>query len=67
MATPHIVGLAAYLLAYEGIATSDLCTRIVELSQKGVITGLPASTPNNLAFNGAQVNSTLAARNYRSY
>jgi subtilisin family serine protease len=67
MATPHIVGLAAYLLAFESVATSDLCARIVTLSQKGVVTGLPASTPNLLAFNGAAANSTLAARNYRKY
>lgn len=54
MATPHIVGLGAYLLAYESTSTSALCERIVELSTKGVITGLPADTINAVAFNGAQ-------------
>ncbi|KAF2874489.1 alkaline serine protease P32 [Massariosphaeria phaeospora] len=53
MASPHIAGLGAYLLSYESIATSALCGRIVELSQQGKITGLPANTANLLAFNGA--------------
>ncbi|KAF2020972.1 subtilisin-like serine protease-like protein PR1A [Aaosphaeria arxii CBS 175.79] len=55
MATPHVVGLAAYLLAFEGISTDALCARIVELAHQGVITGLPSGTKNLLAFNGAQV------------
>lgn len=55
MATPHIVGLAAYLLAYDGLGTSGLCDRIVQLSLKGKITGLPSSTANQLAWNGAVV------------
>ncbi|KAF2116128.1 subtilisin-like serine protease-like protein PR1A [Lophiotrema nucula] len=53
MASPHITGLGAYLLSYESIPTADLCGRIVELSQKGKITGLPSGTVNDLAFNGA--------------
>lgn len=53
MATPHIVGLGAYLLAYENIPASSLCTRIAELSLQGKITGLPSGTKNLLAFNGA--------------
>jgi subtilisin family serine protease len=52
MATPHVVGLAAYLLALESIPTSGLCERIIELGIKDVVTNLPAGTPNVLAFNG---------------
>jgi len=53
MATPHIAGLGAYLLSYENIPTSQLCSRIAELSNKGKIKGLRADTVNLLAFNGA--------------
>jgi subtilisin family serine protease len=53
MATPHVAGLGAYLLALEGIPTSGLCERIVELATKDVITKLPAGTANRLAYNGA--------------
>jgi subtilisin family serine protease len=53
MATPHITGLGAYLLALEGTRTpAALCTRMQTLSTKGVITGLPSGTINDLAFNG---------------
>ena len=53
MATPHVAGLAAYLLAFEGKKTpSALGARIVALSNKGKITGLPSGTLNQLAFNG---------------
>ena len=53
MATPHVVGLAAYLLSFENISTDQLCERIVELSVKDKITGLPANTVNLLINNGA--------------
>jgi subtilisin family serine protease len=53
MATPHVAGLAAYLLSFENISTDGLCERIVELSGKGKITGIPSGTVNALAFNGA--------------
>lgn len=53
MASPHIAGLAAYLLAFENIGTSAVGDRIKELSTEGAITGLPSSTANLLAFNGA--------------
>ena len=56
MATPHVVGLAAYLLSLEGRGTAGLCERIVALSQKDKITGLTSITPNRLAFNGAPSN-----------
>jgi subtilisin family serine protease len=53
MATPHVAGLGAYLLALENIPTSGLCERIVELANKGAISELPAGTANLLAYNGA--------------
>ncbi|KAF2840346.1 secreted protein 2 [Patellaria atrata CBS 101060] len=53
MASPHIAGLAAYLLRLEGPRTpAALCARIVQLATKNVITGLPSGTVNALAFNG---------------
>jgi subtilisin family serine protease len=53
MATPHVAGLAAYLLTFESIPTDGLCARIAELSLKDKITGVPAGTVNALAYNGA--------------
>jgi hypothetical protein len=53
MATPHVAGLAAYLLGLEGKKTpAALGARIIALSNKGKITGLPSGTANQLAFNG---------------
>ncbi|KAJ6786751.1 hypothetical protein PWT90_02007 [Aphanocladium album] len=53
MATPHIAGLAAYLLGLEGGSASTLCPRIQTLSTKNVLTGVPSGTVNYLAFNNA--------------
>ncbi|EME79398.1 uncharacterized protein MYCFIDRAFT_35047 [Pseudocercospora fijiensis CIRAD86] len=53
MATPHIAGLAAYLIALEGsLSPSALCSRIQDLSTKDVITSAGARSPNYLAYNG---------------
>jgi subtilisin family serine protease len=53
MATPHVAGLAAYILGLEGKRTpAALAGRLQALSTKDVITGLPAGTKNYLAFNG---------------
>jgi subtilisin family serine protease len=53
MASPHIAGLGAYLLALEGKKTpSALSSRIQSLATKNKITGLPSGTVNYLAFNG---------------
>jgi hypothetical protein len=53
MASPHVAGLGAYLLGLEGpMDPAALSERIIELSIKDVITGLPSGTPNNLVFNG---------------
>lgn len=53
MAAPHVAGLGAYLLAFENISPSVLCERIIELSNRDVISGLPSDTANQLAYNGA--------------
>ncbi|KAF2423643.1 subtilisin-like protein [Tothia fuscella] len=57
MATPHVVGLAAYILGLSGpIGPAALKTQIQSLSTTGAIklsTGASrARTPNKLAFNG---------------
>jgi len=53
MATPHVAGLAAYLLALEGNRTpEELRERIKELGVDNPLTGVPAQTANDLAFNG---------------
>ena len=53
MATPHVAGLAAYLLALEGKKTpAALASRIQSLAIKTKVSGVPSSTKNYLAFNG---------------
>jgi len=52
MATPHITGLGAYLLALEGSRTPDaLCKRLQDLSTKNALSGAILSK-NYLAYNG---------------
>ncbi|POR37767.1 Subtilase serine protease [Tolypocladium paradoxum] len=51
MATPHVVGLAAYLGSLEGLTgTKALCDRIRELATPNAITNQPSGTVNLLAF-----------------
>ncbi|KAH6715032.1 peptidase S8/S53 domain-containing protein, partial [Leptodontidium sp. MPI-SDFR-AT-0119] len=65
MATPHIVGLGAYLIGLEDSrAPGPLCERIRTLATKGVLSGVTptglggilqpglSGTPNLLAYNG---------------
>ena len=53
MATPHITGLGAYLLALLGSKTpADLCQYIQNTATLGTITDDPAGTINAIAFNG---------------
>jgi hypothetical protein len=53
MATPHVAGLAAYILGLEGKKTpAALSTRLTSLATTSKITGLPSGTSNRLAFNG---------------
>lgn len=60
MATPHVTGLAAYLLVLQGGDTSDLCDRIVNFGLNGVVKNVKQGTVNVLANNGA-----LSAYPYR--
>ncbi|KAF3050137.1 hypothetical protein E8E11_009390 [Didymella keratinophila] len=53
MATPHVTGLAAYLLALQGGTTKGLCERIARLGLNGVVKSVPKGTPNVLANNCA--------------
>ena len=55
MATPHVVGLAAYLASTEGTrAGPATCDRIQALATKDAITGYDFDTVNLLAFNNVQ-------------
>ncbi|RYP70853.1 hypothetical protein DL769_004828 [Monosporascus sp. CRB-8-3] len=55
MASPHIAGLAAYLLGLGGVPTepTQLCAYIAESALTDVISGVPRDTVNALANNGA--------------
>lgn len=52
MATPHITGLAAYLLTLLGKKTPQALCSYIKSTGQGVITGFPSGTTNKLAFNG---------------
>ncbi|KAI0018218.1 proteinase T-like protein [Xylariomycetidae sp. FL0641] len=53
MASPHVAGLGAYLLAYEGtMSPAALCSRIQTLANKNALSEVPSGTKNYLAFNG---------------
>ncbi|KAJ4295281.1 hypothetical protein N0V90_007292 [Kalmusia sp. IMI 367209] len=59
MATPHVAGLGAYLLALEGKKTpAALTTRIQTLSNKNKITSIKSGTVNYLVYNGASSSSS---------
>jgi hypothetical protein len=53
MATPHITGLGAYLLALLGKKDpQELCAYIAATANSGSLTGIPSGTVNLIAFNG---------------
>ncbi|CAE6478514.1 unnamed protein product [Rhizoctonia solani] len=53
MATPHVAGLVAYLLALEGRRTpANMMTRIKQLAPDRVLSGIPPGTQNELIWNG---------------
>ncbi|KAA8895792.1 peptidase S8/S53 domain-containing protein [Sphaerosporella brunnea] len=55
MATPHISGLSAYLIALEKLEGSAQVTqRIKQLATSGQLTGLKGDSANLLSYNGAQ-------------
>jgi len=52
MATPHIAGLAAYILGLEGQRSpADLRARLIALGKNGTIQAVPAGTVNDIATN----------------
>lgn len=53
MASPHVAGLAAYLLG-TGASISGLCSTIASSGLEGVISGVPSDTANILINNGYQ-------------
>lgn len=55
MATPHVVGLALYLVAAEGISSVDeLSERIKGLGTSGEVKGVKLGSPDLVAFNGVE-------------
>lgn len=53
MASPHVCGLGAYLMSYEGITTpSALINRIIALNTPNKVTSPGTGSPNRLAYNG---------------
>lgn len=54
MASPHIAGLAAYLLALRGSQSpAALCSYIASTATKGSLTSVRSGTVNLLAYNGS--------------
>lgn len=51
MATPHVTGLAAYLLGLKNIKASELCNLLATMSLEDVIKGIPENTVNLLIQN----------------
>ncbi|KAI0548839.1 subtilase [Xylaria curta] len=53
MSTPHVAGLALYLIALEGLSTPAAVTaRIKALGTSGKISGIRTGTVNLIAYNG---------------
>ncbi|KAJ8128069.1 hypothetical protein O1611_g5566 [Lasiodiplodia mahajangana] len=53
MSTPHVAGLALYLIALEGLSTPAAVTaRIKALGTSSKISSLPSGTVNLIAYNG---------------
>lgn len=53
MATPHVAGLAAYLIALEGLASpAAVVARISALATNNVLLSPGTGSPNKIAYNG---------------
>ena len=56
MASPHVAGLAAYLIAYEGlVGPKAVADRIKQLAVRGIVKNCPLGTTNAIAYNGAGI------------
>ncbi|KDR82017.1 hypothetical protein GALMADRAFT_135395 [Galerina marginata CBS 339.88] len=50
MATPHVAGIIAYLIGYQGnMSPAAMSSKLSTLSQKNVLSDIPAGTANKLA------------------
>lgn len=56
MASPHVAGLAAYFLSLSDdvMSPKDVKEKIIALSSKDRLSGVPADTSNLLVYNGIQ-------------
>lgn len=61
MASPHVAGLAAYLLGL-GESAEGLCESIASTALDGVISGVPSDTVNLLINNGEVSRNSTARR-----
>jgi oryzin len=53
LATPHVAGLAAYLITLEGLSSpAAVVNRIQALATSGKITNAGSGSPNLIAYNG---------------
>ncbi|KAI9293869.1 putative subtilisin-like protease precursor [Neoconidiobolus thromboides FSU 785] len=52
MATPHVAGLAAYLLSKQSLTNDQVAQKIIDLATQNAINNVGTDTPNLLAFNG---------------
>ncbi|KAK8856957.1 peptidase S8/S53 domain-containing protein [Apiospora arundinis] len=53
MATPHVAGLALYLMGLENLSASAVAARIRSLATSGKISGISSGSPNRIINNGA--------------
>lgn len=53
MATPHVVGVAAYLISLEGLGSpAAVAARITALAGSGLVGSPGSGSPNRLLYNG---------------
>ncbi|KAF2626160.1 subtilisin-like protease [Macroventuria anomochaeta] len=62
MASPHVAGLAAYLLGLEGGSTKGLCEKIAKMGLQGVVRNVREGTVNTLSNNGALSAKSVGAQ-----
>ncbi|MEO7456242.1 MAG: PKD domain-containing protein [Gemmatimonadaceae bacterium] len=61
MASPHVAGLAAiYLQSHPSASPSQVQSALVAAATSGAITGVPANTPNKLAYGAPATSSNQA-------
>lgn len=63
MASPHVAGLAAYLLGL-GQSSEGLCDYIASTALDGVVTSVPSDTVNLLINNGASAGNSTVRRHF---